>query len=332
MAVTSRDTKECQLRPCDLLEIFEGSSSKTVNHSGEWFAPIRDKLYTMFCSPMREEYTNEAFEWVSQLCLSLGDFSWIFVEKECSRDEVKMFSCIASLSLNEIHILLPLVQRHLTDGDEPDIEDGKVLARSANDDDYNKFGIHLIIVESLIKTLVKDQYSNEKDDTVNNKLIDAMRGEELVNLLDRLKEVILLISDYLKLVHQHWVRISDNQETEKFLSADGALRLVSVWLSEEPLSLENQCKEFLIDLMIKNLIVSTNSTKSDLLVLALHSIVTSSELLECVSNETENYKKSLEAYLKDVQSKQPKGVRNKRRGNKEFNLKASLVKDLLYMR
>lgn len=297
-------------------------STTTDEDPAEWLHSIRDKLYSMFCSPMKEEYTHEAFKWVSHLCISVGDFSWISPNGSWNTNEVRIFTCIAHLSLTEIHILLPLIQRHLTSGEEPDLEDGKVLARSANLNDYDKFGNHLVILESVIKSLVKGQ----TDECVND-LADKIKGSELKNLLERLKEALALICEYLELVHSSWFDLTKDQTSEKFSSAEAALRITCVWLSEDPCGFEPQCKRFLIDLIIKHLLID-GSSKNDLLVLALHSVCTDSEDMMSSLKETTEHEAALEKYLAYVQAERRKSSGD-RRNQKIFKLRCGLVKDLI---
>lgn len=314
----------------EVRKIFQDSEPSRDEDSSDLLKSIRDKLFSIFCSPMKEEYTHEAFRWVSQLCMSVGDLSWVSSNNKWSHDEAKMFSCITRLSINELHIIIPLIQRHLTYGDEPEIEDGKVLARSAKTDDYNKFGDHLIILESVIKCLVKDQ---ERDDTEveENSLPCAFTANELGNLLEKLKEAMTSICDYLELVHRHWPELIEQMGSEKFISAEGALRIICIWFSEDPVGFESQSKRFLIDLIIKNLLLSSKQTKHDLLVLALHSICTQDEDKLSTLKQIPDYKEALEKYLDFVQSEQSKQARNigDRRSQKMFKLRCGLVKDIM---
>lgn len=288
----------------------------------EWLQPTRDRLYSMFCSPMKEDYTHEAFKWVSHLCMSIGDFSWISSKDDWTAKEVKIFSCIVRLSLSEIQIIIPVIQRTLTCGEDPECENGKVLARSANSSDYDRFGHHLVILESVIKTLVK----NQTDDKINN-LADAIKGPELKSLLERLKETVTLIIEYLELVHQHWNELIKDTSNEKFSSAEAGLRITCVWLSEDPCGFENQCTKFLIDLIIKNLLMGGPS-KHDLFILALHAICTSCEEMLMTLKDCSDHQKALEIYLDYVQ-KELRMSASDRRAQKVFKLRCGLVKDLL---
>lgn len=300
--------------------LFEGI---TVDEDpSKWLQSIRDRLYSMFCSPMKEDYTHEAFKWVSHLCMSIGDFSWISTKGNWTAQEVKIFSCIVRLSMSEIQILLPIIQRTLTCGENPEFEDGKVLARSANSSDYDKFGDHLVILESAIKTLVKDQTEDEI-----NELAGAIKGPELKSLLEQLKETLTLIIEYLELVHQHWDELSKHRASEKLSSAEAGLRITCVWLSEDPCGFENQCTKFLIDIIIKNLLMGGPS-KHDLLILALHAICTGSKEMMMTLRGCTDYRKALEVYLGYVQREQKRSASD-RRAQKVFKLRCGLVKDLM---
>lgn len=314
----------------EVRKIFKDSEPTRDENPDDLLKSIRDKLFSVFCSPMKEEYTHEAFRWVSQLCISVGDLSWISSNNKWSHHEAKMFSCITRLSINELHILIPLIQRHLTYGDEPEIEGGKVLARSAKTEDYNKFGDHLVILESVIKCLVKGQ---KLDDTEveKNSLPCALTCYELGNLLEKLKEAMTSICDYLELVHEHWTELIKQMDSEKFISAEGALRIISIWLSEDPIGFESQSRGFLINLIIRNLLLSSRQTKHDLLVLALHSICTQDENKLSTLKQIPDYKEALEKYLDYVQSEQSKQAMNigDRRSQKIFKLRCGLIKDIM---
>lgn len=315
----------------ELSKIFENSQATFNENPSRWLGLVRDKLFNMFRSPMKEEYSHEAFRWVSQLCISIGDFSWVTTANKWTHDETKIFSCIARLSLSEIQILLPLMQRHLTLGDEPELEGGKIIDRSANHDDYDKLGTHLVIVESIIKSLVKDQVDNDDEDSAGdtqelNPVTDSMTPDELKNLLERLKETMISICEYLELVHRHWQDIIHIRDSEKFSSAQAAIRIISVWLSEDPGGFEPQCKRFLIDLMIKNLLLDDNRSRDDLTILALHSICAESDELVRSCKEVSAIDDALEKYLRYVQTEQ--GKSEDRRTQKIFKLRCGLVKDL----
>lgn len=314
----------------DLKKTFKDSELSKNENSADLLRITRDKLFSIFCSHMREEYTHEAFKWVSQLCISVGDLSWISSNDKWTHDDAKILSCVVQLSINELHILIPLVQRHLTCGEEPDIKDGKVLARSAKPDDYNMFGDHLVIIESAIKCLVKGQ-KFDNNDVESNSLLDAFKENELGILLRRLKEAMTLICDYLELAHRHWTELIEQKDGEKFISAEGALRIMCVWLSEDPVGFESQSKRFFNDLIIKNLLMTCRQTKHDLLILALHSVCTQNEDMHKALRQIPNYKEALEKYLEYVQSEQTRHSKNisGRRTQKIFKLRCGLVKDLM---
>lgn len=323
----AESTNECLK---DLRKMFEGSHLTMDEDPSVWLKLVRDKLYSMFRSPLKEEYNREAFKWVASLCMSIGDFTWMCSDDVWTKEEAKMFSCIVRLSMNELHILLPIIQRHLTYGDKPELEDGKVMARSANSTEYDAFGDHLVILESAIKSLVKGQ-DDEGDG--KNPLADCIDNQELKSLLERLKEIISEICDYLEVVHRYWLQLTDQMNTEKFSSAEGALRIMSVWLSEEPLGFETQCERFLIDLIIKNLLLLDRPTQDDLLILALHSVCTqNNKLLQNLKNNPK-HKEALQKYLDYVQQEKIKSnntsCNNDKRIEKVFKLRCGLVKDLL---
>lgn len=311
----------------ELRKLFQDTQATFDEDPAKWLVPFRDKLFSMFRSPMKEEYSHEAFRWVAQLSLSIGDFSWMTTGDKWTQSEAKIFSFIARLSLAEIQILLPLIQRHVTCGDEPDIEEGKLLARSANQDDYDKFGTHLVILECIIKTLVSDQAEDDEDNKQGlNPVTDAIHSDELKNLLERLKETMSLICDHLELVHRHWQELVENTDSEKFSSVQGTIRIISVWLSEDPGSFKLQCKRFLIDLMIKNFMLDITSNRNDFTILALHSLCADSdELLESF-RATPKLKEVLEKYLKYVEKEQRKS--DDHRSQKIFKLRCGLVRDL----
>lgn len=315
----------------DLKKLFDNSQETFNENPTKWIGLVRDKLFTMFQSPMKEEYAHEAFRWVAQLCMSAGDFSWMTTGGKWSQVEAKIFSLIARLSLAEVQLSLPLIQRHLTFGDEPEVEEGKILARSADHQDYDRFGTHLVIIESLIKSLVKDQTDeDEQSSSVEqelNPVTDAITPEELKNLLERLKETMTSICEYLELVHRHWQDVTKCSHSEKLSSAQGALRILSVWLSEDPGGFEPQCKRFLIDLMIKDLLLDDKPTRSDLTILALHSVCAESDELVEACKGVDNFEKALEMYLKYV-GKESQRKSNDRRAEKMFKLRCGLVRDL----
>lgn len=313
----------------DLQKIFEDAELSKDENSADLLRTIRDKLFSIFCSPMKEEYMQEAFKWVSQLCISIGDLSWISSDGKWSHDDAKIFSCIAQLSINELHILIPLIQRHLTSGEEPDVEDGKILARSAKPEDYSMFGDHLVILESVIKCLVEGQKFN--DNGIETVVSDAFRGDELGNLLERLKEAMTLICDYLELAHRHWTEVIEQKDSMKFISVEGALRIMCIWLSEDPVGFESQCKRFVIDLIIRNLLLPNRQTKHDLLILGLHSVCSQDEDMLNVLRGIPSYEEALEKYLDYVQSEQTSHSRSnsERRTQKLFKLRCGLIKDLM---
>lgn len=313
----------------DLRKTFEGLD-RTINESPDvWLKLVRDKLYTMFRAPLKEEYRREAFKWVASLCMSIGDFSWLCPGDKWTDEEAKIFSFITRLSINEILILLPFIHRHLTCGEEVDREEGKVMARSADESEYDAFGDHLVILESAIKSLVKDQNEHEVTGG-NNDLTDCIEPSELKNLLERLKEAIAEICDYLEVVHRYWSQLVAQMDSEKFTAFEGALRIMSVWLSEDPGSFEEQCERFVIDLIVKSLLLQDRPTLQDLLILALHSICSQNEVLIQTLKRTP-YESALQNYLDYVQKEQDNNNEKseRRHHGKKFKLRCGLVKDLM---
>lgn len=315
----------------ELSRLFANSQPTRDEEPRIWIKLVRDKLFSMLCSPMKTDFSNEAFKWVAHLCLSIGDLSWLSVEdKSWTKNEAKMFSCIAQLSMNEIHILVPLIKRHLTCGDASEIEDDKIVERSANSSDYDSFGNHLIILESVIKSLIVDQPEDNSSELDVTPLTDMIETQVMTSLLDRLKRSIEEICDYLELVHRHWQELTSDVSTEKFNSAEAALRIMCVWLSEEPNGFEPQCKRFLLDLIIKSLLLRNRPSNSDLSMMALHSLcIQNDELLGTLKSIPEQAR-ALEIYLEDIEyarHKQNKGDK-KTKAKKAFRLRYGLVEDL----
>lgn len=320
--------------PCDQLEelkkLFEDhQSTHDVSHD-VFFKSIRDKLYSMLRSPLKEDYYKECFKWIATISLTVGDFGWLSSNNNWTNEDAKIFSCIARLSINEIHILLPLTKRHLTDGDKPDLEDGKLMTRSANSKDYDDLGNHFVILESTIKSLIKGQDDDDDTDTIAN----VMNNEELRGILEHLKEIMLEICDYLEVVHQNWSSLTQKLDSEMASSAEGALRIMSVWLSEEPDGFLTQCKKFLIDLIIKNLMLPGRLWQGDILILALHSVCMQNECLLKELKQNTEYKKALQEYLNHVQQDKEKSIDcdkkdSKKQSKKMFRLRCGLIKDLL---
>lgn len=312
----------------ELKKLFEKNVIDSGAHPNEnsdaWLARIRDRLYCMFRTPLKEEYYQEAFKWVANLCLSAGDFSWLCTNNEWSEDGAKVFACIALLSLNEFHILLPLIQRHLTCGEQLDKEGDKIIRRPANPAEYAAFGDHLVILESTIKSLVKNQCEDDEYGG-NNDLTHLMKVHELRNLLDRLRSVIGDICGYLEVVHRYWAKLIDDTSTDIFVAAEGALRIIAVWISEEPTSFESQCKRFLNDLFLKNLLLIGRPTNHDLVILALHSACTSNDELLAALRANSDHRDALQRYLDRAQAQRGPA----RKEEKTFKLRCGLVKDLL---
>ena len=323
------------------LKLLFGDADKTFDEKPDvWMKLVRDKLYSMLRSPLKQEYTSEAFKWISSLCISVGDLSWLCKDNQWTGEDVEIFTCIVRLSLNEIQITLPLIKRHLTYGDEIESEEGKVLARSANPEDYDSFGSHLIIIESAIRSLVADVDRDEDDDDDESDserkstLSDCMKPGQLKGLLGHLKDCVTEICDYLELVNRSWSELNkETAEAAKVSAFEGSLRLICVWLIEYPTSFEDQCKNFLIDLMLKNL--DSKQIRNDLLISALHSICTNNDELMKKLRENKRHRIALQGYLDYVQIKLrddnnefSKGSQSRRK-QKMFKLRCGLVRDLL---
>lgn len=317
--------------PEELRKLFEHSQPTTDEEPRVWIKLVRDKLFNMLCSPMKEDFANEAYKWVAHLCMSIGDLSWLSVEdKNWTKHEAKMFTCIARLSMNEIQIVLPLIKRHLTCGDDPEIEDGKLVARSANSRDYDLFGNHLVIIESVIKTLIVDQDTDDQKELDVTPLSDIIENPTLNNLLHHLKETVSEICDYLELVYRHWQELIVDVESEKYGSAEAAMRIMCVWLSEEPTGFETQCSRFLIDLITKRLLIEGRHINNDLYVIALHSLcIQNDDLLKALKN-TPDHERAFNNYLEHIEHERCKQKRadRKEKAKKTFRLKYGLVDDL----
>lgn len=326
---TTADTDEYNPR-----EIFGDASRTTDLDSSIWLKDLRDKIFSMFKSPLREDYNEEVFRWISTLCTCKSRFSWLCSdESNWTKEEAKIFSLIARLSINELHILLPNIRRHLICGDEVECDDdGKVLARPANANEYSNFGVHLVIFEETIHSLVHGQDDDDdgrrQKSSRLNRLADSIESNELKSLLERLKEIASELLDYLEDVHRHWEKISAETSDQTYQASQGALRAVSVWVSEDAGSFEPQCKRFLIDLIVKNLIASEQltyqETSTDLLIMALHSVCSGDDEMKKVLKGVPESKVALQKYLDLVQ--QEYGERKK---DKVFKLKCGLIKDLL---
>lgn len=301
-------------------------SGEDLESTKDWLIPLRDKLYTMFCSPMKEDYMREAFRWASRICSVWGGLDWISPDDNWSTDEeVKMFLCIARSSLAEMHILIPLLERNITHGDEPEVEDGKIIEKSADSEDYEAFGDHLIIIENVVRSLVGTL--DYEDDSTNN-LIDSFNNNDLKNLLEHLKEAISLIVGYLEIAHKHWQDITHSLSDKRYSSIIGAIRIVCVWLSEDVGSFGAECELFLIDLFIKILLIDENDGK-DGIVMVLHLICTDNEQMIETLLKSQRYKEALDKYLGYVANQQESNHTNERRKNKLYKLRCGMVKDLV---
>lgn len=310
--------------------LFKDAGPTTDVHPSVWIKTMRDKLFTMFCSPLKDDYFQEAFKWVAQLCMTLDDFSWIVPDGQWTPKTCQIFSCIVKLSMNEIQILMPMIERHLTVGNEPELEGGKILARSANSADYDKLGSHLIIMESAIKSLIKnmpDEETARSEKLPSKCLTDVLDNKELQGLLEQLMCTMTLILNYLELVHRYWSRIIEQKESEMYSCAEATIRIVCVWLSEDSDSFQPQCRRFIIDLIINSL--SSDNSQHDIYLLALHSVCTNDQesLAKLRSNAT--YRHALEKYLQHIQKERKNSKVNETRRIKMFKLRCGLVKDLL---
>jgi len=311
----------------DLRKLFENADTTTHQPSGPWLKSLSDKLYTMFRAPLREEYRREAFKWVASLCIALNDFSWLCPDGSWSKDSARVFTCIAQLSFNEIHLILPLIQRHLTFGDSEEVEDGKLLARSANQVDYENFGNHLVILECCIKSLI-DHQNEAEEGGGGNALTDCIDNHELASLLSQLRRRIEELFDYVGVVHRYWLKLLGQRDTYIFAAAEGALRILCIWVSEDQISYKSQCKRFLIDMLVKNILLVDRPANKDLMITGLHSICTHDDEMKTHLKTIPNYKGSLENYIIHVQSERSDKQRSKR-DEKLFKLRCGLIKDLL---
>lgn len=316
----------------DLKRLFEDVKLTKDVDSKIWMEQVRDKLYTMFCSHLNDEYINEAFKWAAELCMLTGDFTWISPNESWTPSEIKIFSCIVGRSLIELNALFPLFNRHINHGDEPKKDDrDKIIERSANPDDYDLFGYHLVLLESVIKTLVKWQsIEDDKEDGIGGDTIsifDNFDKNKLHYVLDRLREVMILVGEYLETVHSHWQSLIQQQDSLKFAATEGALRVMSVWLSEDP-CFQPQKRDLIMDLMIKNLLLDGRPLDKDIIVLAIHSVCTQDEESHLVFRRAANHKEALEKYLEYTEEERKKS-KNYSRSRKKFLFRCGLVKDLM---
>jgi hypothetical protein len=318
-------------------ELFKDDSTTDLE-SGVWLKELRDKIYTMFRTPMKQEFSDEVFRWVSALCMCQPRFSWLCSNGEVwTKEEAKIFSLIVRLSINELHMVLPLIRRHLTSGEEVEREDGKVTARPAEKEEYDSFGVHLHIFEDSIQALCHGQTDDGKEEDSNDRLTDCLEPDELKSLLERLREIVSELFDYLEDVHKHWPTLLQDAGAQQFLAAQGALRAICAWISEDHGCFRSQCKNFLIEHIVKNLLIShrLSSMNLDLLVTALHSICSGDRELMSVLKETSDYRAALQNYLDHVQQERynddraSSSSREERRKEKRYKLQCGLVKDLL---
>lgn len=292
--------------------------------------PLRDKLYSIFRSRIKEDITREAYRWVSCLCSISDGFGWISPDaKWSSDDETKIFLCISRTSLAELHLIIPLLKRHLTHGDEPEIEDGKVVAKSANPLVYDSYADHLTILEFTIKSLISN-LGHGSDETSNN-LNDRLKNDDLRNLLHHLKETISLVVDYLEVTFGCWPNLTHSKEDIRFSSMVAAIRIVCIWLLEDTGSFEDECKRFLVDLFVR-ILSSDDIDIKDGIVTALHSICADSNEITAVLRKVPGYREALEKYLHYV-AKQKQEANNitsaSKRQGKLYKLRCGMVKDII---
>lgn len=317
----------------ELKKIFTGYSSKNLDKPSDVLIAIRDKLFTILCSPMKDDFAHEAYKWVTQLTMMFGDFSWISPYGRWeAEDEIKIFLCVTRLSLTEVELLVPLVERHFLFGDEPEIEDGKMIMRSANTVDYDKFGNHLVIIENLIKALVKDD-KNDDDDcnrSDTNHLTSNMKSSDLTNLLDHLKRIITMILCTLERGFSRWNDIEKSYDNEQYAAFMGCVRLSAIWMANDPDGFVEQTNKFLIDLYVTSILVEADQN-IDILVVALHSLCTVESTLESIRKQS-RLREAMEKYLDHVTSEynQPANSSQQlRRQTKIYKLRCGMVKDIL---
>lgn len=313
-----------------LRELFRDYDSRNLENPEDGLLSIRDKLFTILCSPMKDSFSLEAFKWICQLTLATNGFAWISPNSKWSDEkEIRIFLCVTRLSLTEIQLLLPLLKRHITYGDEPEIDQGKVVARSANSQDYDKFGNHLIMLEHVIQTLVQGEEYEDMGDNKANRLTKEMKKDDLRNLLRHLKETLSMIVDYLEVGDSSWSSLNHDYEDEKFSSVVGSLKLVSTWLADDPCGFQDECKRFLIGLLIKHLLLD-NCQRDDIFIVALHSVCMQDQMIDSLKGLT-GFEDALQGYLDQVnkdQNDDPMISSHKRR-SKIYKLRCGLVRDLL---
>lgn len=248
-----------------------------------WIGPMRDKILTMFKSPLKDEYRLELFKATSSMCLCFPVFTWISQDSHWKKEEIDMFSLLARLTLNEIQILIPLVERHILVGDDVAIENNKIVERSANHLEYDMLACCFVILENVIQTLVSERHPQ------GSNLQDKIDIEQLSTLLVHLKEVMVKLVDYLHVVHKNWNNLVEPHTNEKQYScAQATIRIAAVWCSEEPIAFVCESQQYMIDLFVLCLGDSLSKTQvlsnlSHLILLALHALcMDNDDLLHCL--------------------------------------------------
>lgn len=309
--------------------LFEHVEARETNDDPtRWILLIRDKLYIMFRSPLKDSYSDEAFKWVGQLCASFDGFGWISPDGQWSSDEAKIFTCIAMHTIVGIQILIPPIQRHLTCGPDLVYEDDKVMEKSATPEDYEKFGTLALILEHTLKTLISDDHCDhdrDRENDIENRLLLSLTDNDRRSILCRLKGAFNSICDYLEIVHKYWIDIKDKPSCDMFSAAMCALRLLSYWLSEDPTAYHSQSKRFLIDLIIKTM--NIEGPNFDLLMVALHSVCTQDSSMIEALKKSRDHQEAIEKYLGHV--KQQELGQDKSAPSKIFKLRCGLIKDLM---
>lgn len=318
----------------ELTNLFDKYPSQNLDNPDEGLVAIRDKLFTLLCSPMKDDYAHEAFKWVAHLTLIKGDFSWICSDGRWKgQDEIKIFLCVARLALTEIEVLMPLLNQSLI-SHAPEIEDGKIVARSANLDEYDKFGNYLVIIENLIKSLVKDDKFNacDSEESCTNYLTLNMTHDDLGSLLDHLKKTLTMLLRFLENAHLNWNKIDKRCETEQFAAIMSSTRIVAIWLADDPCGFAEQTEKFIIDLFIKILLDDQNDNQNiDIYVVALHSLCTEDAMIESLKKR-HRLKDALQKYLNFVSSEydhEAKSTRHLRQQTKIHKLRCGMVRDIL---
>lgn len=317
----------------ELNSIFSNYSSENLQNPDDALVAIRNKLFTILCSPMKDDFANEAYKWVSQLTMTVGDFSWICSDGHWKeQNDIKMFLCVTRLSLTEVELLIPLLERRLLEGSEPEIEDGKTVARSANSEDYDKLGNHLVIMENLIKVLVKDDKiaGEDADETTTNYLTTNMKDNDLSNLLDHLKKILLLLLRYLEYAHGNWNTIDKRHENEQFAAIMGCMRLVAMWLADDPVGFVEQTNKFLIDLFVW-ILFGEGHHNIDIFIVALHSVCTEDSVIVPVKEQS-RLKDAMQRYLNYVTSEYNQSAKSSHQLKKQtkiYKLRCGMVRDIL---